>query len=52
MLQTMLGADFYVHALENLKINTGREGILSYLLDVSLLAKAGVFIGSGSSNLR
>jgi len=52
LLQTILGEQkFYVHAIPNLKLSTGREGILSYLLDVALLEKSAVFIGSGASNL-
>lgn len=35
-----------------LDVCTGREGVLAYLLDVALLEKAGLFIGSGASNLR
>ena len=52
-LQDVLGVDrFHVYAIPMLKINTGTEGVLSYLLDVSLLKNAAVFIGTGSSNLR
>jgi hypothetical protein len=53
VLQDMLGHEqFFVHTIPNLKLSTGREGILSYLLDVALLEKSAIFIGSGASNLR